>query len=663
MQICADSGGNVVEATKTESGTGVDVTFSASDLSFATDGQTYYIVAYRTGTSLGQSAKSTAVSVTATTAYIATPSISGPSTGSEIVNTSQRGVALSSFSVVGGSDTAAGKQVKICSDSAGQNIVAQQYSEGDGWVWFDENDWGGLTGTYYAFGRWQGTMLGWSEWSEPVAWTIRDPRVDAPWISSPDYHSYILRSGFEVEVVRFGSEVEDDTQTAMEIQLLDDDQGTTVHTWTQSGSGLTFSSGDLSSYSLTDGGAYKIRVRQQSAALGWSEWSDVEVEYLDVSETFGDNSFADIADLGARGIASQIWDIGDVVIVDFDAGVGHSDSSPYPQAPGAGQVGMHIAHFDLYNQDGVYLMGFEGKDISHGGTLTIPAALVRRVGDRIDGGETDGSMGWNWFLGPNRQISGNAGGWKGSPARNWLLGSTDTDGSDSSGTETASPSSGSLMAALPQDLRAVMATFDIYTDNYGDVGDPGPGGSFSYNSSTEAGQLAELAEHVTVSTDFIVFPAEYEVFGNTQYANPGEEAYQTQLDVFANGVTGPGSKARYAFTGKANYPFVEESSGASTDATYSSTPALKVGWWLRSPSLMPTYMQFQTLSMYFTVTGDGWCFVGTTGVKGVSAERPGGSHPSDVKSLPPDSFPGASSSTVFVGMCPIIRLSKEKVLP
>ena len=100
----------------------------------------------------------------------------------------------------------------------------------------------------------------------------------------------------------------------------------------------------------------------------------------------------------------------------------------------------------------------------------------------------------------------NRGGWNGSSMRKTLLGN--------SGTPT-SPPSGSLLAALPADLRAVMKAVTKYSDNTG-------GGS-------------DTASYVTSTTDYLFLLSEYEYHGTRTYANSAEKNYQAQYDYYKAG--------------------------------------------------------------------------------------------------------------------------------
>lgn len=75
--------------------------------------------------------------------------------------------------------------------------------------------------------------------------------------------------------------------------------------------------------------------------------------------------------------------------------------------------------------------------------------------------------------------------------------------------------------AMPADLQAVLRTRTIYTDNRGNA--------------------TNNASNVTVTTDYVYIPSEFEVQGRRQYANSYEQNHQKQLAYYKNGA----SKIRY----------------------------------------------------------------------------------------------------------------------
>ena len=102
--------------------------------------------------------------------------------------------------------------------------------------------------------------------------------------------------------------------------------------------------------------------------------------------------------------------------------------------------------------------------------------------------------------------STNEGGWNGSSMRKTLLGNSGTP---------SRPPSNSLLAALPDDLRAVMKAVTKYSDNTG-------GGS-------------NTASYVTSTTDYLFLLSEFEYHGARTYANSAEQNYQARYDYYKAG--------------------------------------------------------------------------------------------------------------------------------
>lgn len=128
----------------------------------------------------------------------------------------------------------------------------------------------------------------------------------------------------------------------------------------------------------------------------------------------------------------------------------------------------------------------------------------------------------------------NVDGWKQSYMRKTILYSTSTAGQ-----------SGSFMATLPSDLRAVMKSCTKYTDN--------------------AGYSSDSQENVTVTTDYLWLCSEFEVQGAITNANQYERNFQQQYQYFAAGNT----RMKYG-------------AGAQSSST-------SVYWWTRSPSRKNIY--------------------------------------------------------------------------
>ena len=97
--------------------------------------------------------------------------------------------------------------------------------------------------------------------------------------------------------------------------------------------------------------------------------------------------------------------------------------------------------------------------------------------------------------------------------------------------------SGTIIAVIPEALRAVLKSVTKYTDNTG-------GGSMA-------------ASAVTATTDYFFLLSKYEVFGDISYVNSNEKNKQAQYAYYSAG----NRKIKYKHNG-------------------TSTAAL---WWLRSP--------------------------------------------------------------------------------
>lgn len=221
-----------------------------------------------------------------------------------------------------------------------------------------------------------------------------------------------------------------------------------------------------------------------------------------VSSTLNDNDWATISDVAAAGTGDNYWDVGDCKAVSV-----------------SGTVGTQSISGTYY----VYILGFAHNGAT--GTIDFGTFKTSASGGTdiclIDGSygsyKTDGTKLFNM----NHSSNTNSGGWKGCDLRYDVLGSTNTDGGNAGTTTATSPVSGTLMAALPSDLRAVMKPMTIYTDNTG-------GGS-------------DTASNVTTSVDYLPLLAEFEIFGTRSYANSAEQNYQKQYAYFSSG----NSKVKY----------------------------------------------------------------------------------------------------------------------
>lgn len=251
----------------------------------------------------------------------------------------------------------------------------------------------------------------------------------------------------------------------------------------------------------------------------------VSAEFLPAAGTpLNDISWNDISRIAAAGKAANYFAVGDRKAVAV-----------------SGTVGTQSISGTYY----VYILG-----IAHNGATntidfgTFKTALsggtdICLVDSYYNSYSTNGTKYFNM----NHSSNTNSGGWKGCDLRYDVLGSTNTNDSDATSTTATNPVSGTLMAAFPSDLRAVMKPMTIYTDNTG-------GGS-------------NTASYVTVSVDYLPLLAEFEIFGTRSYANSAEQNYQAQYAYYSAGNSKV--KYRHSSTGSTAYwwersPFYDNSS-------------------------------------------------------------------------------------------------------
>lgn len=221
--------------------------------------------------------------------------------------------------------------------------------------------------------------------------------------------------------------------------------------------------------------------------------------------TLNDNSWATIREVSSAGLGANYWAVGDTKEVVLNGTV----------------AGYTFSNVTI----NAFILGFnhnssrEGANKIHFQLGKIGSTAVALCDSYYN--NTGGGFRMN-------TSNTNNGGWNNSYMRRTILGNTNAP---------TSPLSGSLMAALPSDLRAVMQSVTKYSDNTANGG----GNTQSY---------------VTATTDYLFLLAEYEVFGTRYYANSYEQQYQAQ----------------YAYYQAGNSRVAYNHSAVST----------AVWWWLRS---------------------------------------------------------------------------------
>ena len=246
----------------------------------------------------------------------------------------------------------------------------------------------------------------------------------------------------------------------------------------------------------------------------------VTVEAKFVSSVLNENDWSVIKSVADASQGANYWAVGDRKAVTVN-----------------GTVGTQAINGTYY----VYILGFNHNSSREGTGITFGTFKTALSGGTdiclVDSHYNDYSTGGQKWFNMNHSSNTNSGGWKGCDLRYDVLGSTNSNNNDAGTTTATSPVSGTLMAALPSDLRAVMKPMTIYTDNTG-------GGS-------------NTASYVTASVDYLPLLAEFEIFGTRSYANSAEQNYQQQYQYYKNG----NSKVKYR---------------------HSSTSSTAL-WWERSP--------------------------------------------------------------------------------
>lgn len=253
----------------------------------------------------------------------------------------------------------------------------------------------------------------------------------------------------------------------------------------------------------------------------------VTVEAKFVSSVLNENDWSVIKSVADASQGANYWAVGDRKAVTVN-----------------GTVGTQAINGTYY----VYILGFNHNSSCEGTGITFGTFKTALSGGTdiclVDSHYNDYSTGGQKWFNMNHSSNTNSGGWKGCDLRYDVLGSTNSNNNDAGTTTATSPVSGTLMAALPSDLRAVMKPMTIYTDNTG-------GGS-------------NTASYVTASVDYLPLLAEFEIFGTRSYANSAEQNYQQQYQYYKNG----NSKVKYRHSSTSSTAFWWERSPYYFDSHY-----------------------------------------------------------------------------------------------
>ncbi|MEG1593502.1 MAG: bacterial Ig-like domain-containing protein, partial [Oscillibacter sp.] len=247
---------------------------------------------------------------------------------------------------------------------------------------------------------------------------------------------------------------------------------------------------------------------------GTTKTTTQAITVITISTTLNANSWDTIKAVSDAGAGANYWSMGDTKTITINGAVGNTTFS-----------NLSIDAFILgFNHNSTR----EGSNRIHFQLGKINGTAVALVDSNY--GNSGSSASYFQMNASNT----NSGGWNGSSMRKTLLGNSGTP---------VSPPSGSLLAAMPPDLRAVMKAVTKYSDNTG-------GGS-------------DTAGYVTSTTDYLFLLSEFEYHGTRTYANSAEQNYQAQYDYYRAG----NSKIKYKHnaTGTAAYVFCRSVSAGNGD--------------------------------------------------------------------------------------------------
>ena len=200
---------------------------------------------------------------------------------------------------------------------------------------------------------------------------------------------------------------------------------------------------------------------------------------------FNTASYSEISTASRNGTAASMWSIGDAKAVTLNGLVGDYQFSNET-------VYMFIIAFD--HNSSVEMNGAHHMICSFAKSAAVGGKDIAFV-DSHDGYNTSAAA---FHMNSSNT---NSGGWQSSYMRSDIC--------------------SQFKNALPSDLRAVLRTRTIYTDNTGNG---------TNNSSS-----------VTATTDYVYIPSEFEVQGGINSSNKAERNHQQQLAYYKNGA----SKIRY----------------------------------------------------------------------------------------------------------------------
>ena len=334
---------------------------------------------------------------------------------------------------------------------------------------------------------------------EAGTWSVKATRNG----QTSDIKTVSITDSYAVALTFFSATITVNVESGASVTLKKG--GTTIATKTSNGTAV---------FTVTETGTYTIVATKNGQTTSGSVnvvsgTTSYSLTLSFISSTLNNNEWSVIKSVSDAGQGANYWSIGDRKEVTLNGTVGHLSLSNYTTYAfiigfnhNASVEGANRIHFQLAK---TALSG--GKDV---------ALCDSRYNSEAPSGY--------FFM--NTSYT-NAGGWASSQMRTNICGTS------------LSNYSGTIIAVIPDSLRAVLKSVTKYTDNTA----KGGGSHESY---------------VTATTDYFFLLSEFEVFGSISYGNTYERNKQAQYAYYSAG----NSKIKYKHNG-------------------TSTAAI---WWLRSPN-------------------------------------------------------------------------------
>ena len=264
--------------------------------------------------------------------------------------------------------------------------------------------------------------------------------------------------------------------------------GTTLQTKTSTGTAV---------FTVTETGTYTVEATKSGQTVSGSvnvvsSTTSYALTLSFVSSTLNDTEWDVIKSISDAGQGANYWSIGDRKEVTLNGTVGH----------------LSLSDYTTY----VFIIGFNHNQELEG-TNRIHFQLAKTaLSDGTDVCLCDSSYDskvstTDYFSMKSSQS--NSGGWKSSQMRTNICGTS------------LSSYSGTIIAVIPEELRAILKSVTKYTDN--------------------TGGWTPTESSITATTDYFFILSEYEVFGSTGRSNLNEASKQAQYAYYSAG----NSKIKY----------------------------------------------------------------------------------------------------------------------